>query len=260
MMNESAEKAVMPVVTRECGAIELSANGVKMKTVAECAEFCRLLQAGGMIPKGMTVEGAVIATLAGARLGLDPFQSVQGIASINGRPAIWGDALVAIVKGSGLVEDEAVEYLPTRSDCKGVRYSVKRKGVPTPYVGTFSKADAEKAGLWGKGVWQAYPARMMFNRARAFALRDGFADVLRGFRIAEEEQDSVTAQEAPTQEQEAPQLPRRRTRASASELLSRINEKQAQAITVDAVDVKEAPAETVTVDAPAETQEATPEI
>ena len=253
MMNESAEKEVMPVVTRECGAIELSSNGVKMKTVAECAEFCRLLQAGGMIPKGMTVEGAVIATLAGARLGLDPFQSVQGIASINGRPAIWGDALVAIVKGSGLVEDEAVEYLPTRSDCKGVRYSVKRKGVPTPYVGTFSKADAEKAGLWGKGVWQAYPARMMFNRARAFALRDGFADVLRGFRIAEEEQDSVTAQEAP-------QLQRRRTRASASELLSRINEKQAQAITVDAVDVKEAPAETVTVDAPAETQEATPEI
>lgn len=259
MMNESAEKAVMPVVSRECGAIELSANGVKMKTVAECAEFCRLLQAGGMIPKGMTVEGAVIATLAGARLGLDPFQSVQGIASINGRPAIWGDALVAIVKGSGLVEDEAVEYLPTRSDCKGVRYSVKRKGVPTPYVGTFSKADAEKAGLWGKGVWQAYPARMMFNRARAFALRDGFADVLRGFRIAEEEQDSVTAQEVPTHDVEAPQpLPRRRQRATASELLSRINEKQAQAITVDAVDVKEAPAETITVDAP-ETQ-ATPEL
>lgn len=252
-MNESAEKAVMPVVSRECGAIELSSNGVKMKTVAECAEFCRLLQAGGMIPKGMTVEGAVIATLAGARLGLDPFQSVQGIATINGRPAIWGDALVAIVKGSGLVEDEAVEYLPTRSECKGVRYSVKRKGVPTPYVGTFSKADAEKAGLWGKGVWQAYPARMMFNRARAFALRDGFADVLRGFRIAEEEQDTITAQgvhEAPAESDR----PKRRTRASASELLARIDAKQADSeptITVDAVGVTEATAEST---------EATPEI
>lgn len=236
-MNESAEtRAVVPVVTPECGAIELASNGVKMKTVAECAEFCRLLQAGGMIPKGMTVEGAVIATLAGARLGLDPFQSVQGIATINGRPAIWGDALVAIVKGSGLVEDEAVEYLPTRSECKGVRYSVKRKGVPTPYVGTFSKADAEKAGLWGKGVWQAYPARMMFNRARAFALRDGFADVLRGFRIAEEEQDAVT-HDAPAEADR----PRKRTRASASELLARIDAKTADAeptITVDAVDVK----------------------
>ena len=240
MMNESAEKAVMPVVSRECGAIELSANGVKMKTVAECAEFCRLLQAGGMIPKGMTVEGAVIATLAGARLGLDPFQSVQGIASINGRPAIWGDALVAIVKGSGLVEDEAVEYLPTRSDCKGVRYSVKRKGVPTPYVGTFSKADAEKAGLWGKGVWQAYPARMLLNRARAFALRDGFADVLKGFRVAEEEQDVVDAE---------PKAEPKAKRASASAIL-----KIAQpAETVEPVEVAET-AEPVEVAEVAETE------
>lgn len=233
MMNEKCETstALAPIVTAECGAIELASNGVKMKTVAECAEFCRLLQAGGMLPKGTTLEGAVISVIAGSRLGLDPFQAVQGIATINGRPAIWGDALVAIVKGSGLVEDEMVEYLPTRNDCKGVRYTVKRKGIATPYVGTFSKADAEKAGLWGKGVWQSYPARMMFNRARAFALRDGFADVLRGFRVMEEEQD-VPSAETP----ETPEKPRRKTRATASELLSQIEEKQAHAevITVDA--------------------------
>lgn len=195
---------------RDAGALELTANGVQMRTVAEVGAFCALLGRANMLPKGTTPEGAVVAVLAGARLGLDPFQSVQGIASINGRPAIWGDALVAIVKGSGLVEDESVEYLPNKRECHGVRYSVKRKGIATPYEGTFTKADAERAGLWGKGVWQAYPARMLLNRARAFALRDGFADVLKGFRVAEEEQDVIDAE---------PKAEPKAKRASASSIL-----------------------------------------
>src|SRR5690606_6210149 len=59
-----------------------------------------------------------------------------------------------------------------------------------PIKATFSVADAKKAGLWGKqGPWQQYPKRMLSMRARAFALRDGFADVLRGLGIAEEVQD-----------------------------------------------------------------------
>lgn len=228
---------------RDAGALELTANGVQMRTVAEVGAFCALLGRANMLPKGTTPEGAVVAVLAGARLGLDPFQSVQGIASINGRPAIWGDALVAIVKGSGQVEDETVEYLPTRKDCLGVRYTVKRKGIATPYEGTFSKADAEKAGLWGKGVWQAYPARMMFNRARAFALRDGFADVLRGFRIAEEEQDTINAEPLP----DTPKM----KRVSASTILAQTATEPKQE--ANAVDVAEAtPAETTTAEAKTE--------
>jgi hypothetical protein len=43
-----------------------------------------------------------------------------------------------------------------------------------------SVADA-KGRLWTrKGPWEHYPQRMLQMRARAFALRDGFADVLRG--------------------------------------------------------------------------------
>lgn len=198
----------------DVGAIELTANGVKMSTVAQVAGFCGLCQRAGMLPKGTSLEGAVVAVLAGARLGLDAFQAIQGISVINGRPALWGDALVAIVKGSGLLEDEKVEYLPTRKDCLGVRYTCKRKGIHTPYEGTFTKADAEKAGLWGKNVWGAYPARMMLSRARAYALRDAFADVLKGFRVAEEEQDVVDA--SPTAP--APEKPRKK-RAAASEIL-----------------------------------------
>jgi hypothetical protein len=50
--------------------------------------------------------------------------------------------------------------------------------------------DAKRAGLAGKqGPWQQYPKRMLQMRARAFALRDVFPDVLRGVYVAEEAAD-----------------------------------------------------------------------
>ena len=66
----------------------------------------------------------------------------------------------------------------------------KRQGYPSPSVSRFSVADAKKAGLWGKsGPWTQYPSRMLQLRARGFALRNAFADALRGLVTAEEAQD-----------------------------------------------------------------------
>ncbi|HHH2239778.1 TPA: hypothetical protein ACPZUV_004417, partial [Yersinia enterocolitica] len=39
----------------------------------------------------------LIAMQMGAELGFQPMQSVQGIAVINGRPSVWGDALRALI-------------------------------------------------------------------------------------------------------------------------------------------------------------------
>jgi len=68
--------------------------------------------------------------------------------------------------------------------------AARRKDDPTEIVSVFSVADAKKAGLWGKaGPWQQYPKRMLQMRARGFALRDAFPDVLRGVISAEEAAD-----------------------------------------------------------------------
>jgi hypothetical protein len=62
----------------------------------------------------------------------------------------------------------------------------KRKG-RTPVTAKFSVEDAKRAGLWAKqGPWSAYPKRMLQMRARGFALRDAFPDVLKGMITAEE--------------------------------------------------------------------------
>lgn len=136
-----------------------------------------------------TVESATAAIMHGATLGLTPFQSVQWIVIINGRPTLWGDGAVAVVWSSGecLVCD--VEMLG-KGDERYAQATAARKGVAKATVRTFSVADAKKAGLWGKaGPWSNYPERMLLNRARAFAIRDLFADKLQGISIREEIDD-----------------------------------------------------------------------
>ena len=65
---------------------------------------------------------------------------------------------------------------------------------------TFSIADAKRARLTNKpGPWQDYPSRMLKMRARGFALRDTFADMLGGLITTEEAKDypvNITPTEA----------------------------------------------------------------
>jgi len=127
----------------------------------------------------------LIAIQWGEEIGLAPLQSTQNIAVINGRPALWGDALPALVKAS-----KQCEYISLTCENNIATCKVKRVGEPEHTV-IFSKAMAEKARLWGKaGPWCDYPERMLQNRARAFALRDTFPDVLKGLYTVEELDDS----------------------------------------------------------------------
>lgn len=141
----------------------------------------------GMAPKGLeTPEKAMVAIMHGMEVGMTPMAALQSIAVVNGRPTIWGDGAIGLVRSSGKLE-WIKETITGVDDSMVATCEVKRKGDPDPVKATFSVADAKKAGLWGKqGPWQQYPKRMLAMRARAFVLRDTFADILRGLGIAEE--------------------------------------------------------------------------
>ena len=145
-----------------------------------------------MAPRGLdTPEKAMVAIMHGLEVGLTPMNALQSIAVVNGRPTIWGDGAIGLARASGMLEwmDEKFEGTEYQDTFKAVCL-VKRKGEPRPIRTEFSVADAKKAGLWGKqGPWQQYPKRMLQMRARAFNLRDGFADVLKGLSIKEEVED-----------------------------------------------------------------------
>lgn len=221
---------ITKLIPPEAQGIPLSPRGqVMLRSVGEAAGFASLMAASGMLPPKVTVPSAVVAIIAGASIGLNPFESVQSIAVVNGRPSLYGDGLKAVVQGSGVWEGEKVEWYKDKDgNIVACQVTVKRKGNPEPIVGRFSKKLAQQAGLWGKpGPWTQYPDRMMLARARTFALRDGFADCLKGVRSVEEEQDiALTRDSEPVPVLSAPaapvaQLPkpRRTRRASASEIL-----------------------------------------
>lgn len=178
----------------------------------------------GMAPRGLdTPEKAMVAILHGLEVGLTPMNALQSIAVINSRATIWGDGALGLVQASGKMSSHKEWYEGT-GDTRKAFCVVVRRGDPEPKQGEFSVADAKKAALWGKaGPWQQYSDRMLKMRARAFALRDGFSDVLRGLGIAEEVQDispkeierdeppappavQVTHQQSPATAPEAPKI------------------------------------------------------
>ena len=204
-MNENNRTTA--VASRTGTDIVFGADGkLQFNNYAAVLDFTGQLVAAGMAPKNKTKEQCAICIAFGLPLGMDVLASIQNIAVINGMPCVWGDALVGLVMASGLLEDMKTEYLPNTKDCSGVRVTVRRKGVPSPFEGMFSRKMAEMAGLWGKpGPWTQYPMRMMLNRARAFALRDAFPDVLKGLKVAEEVADiPVTVDPATTHVSPAP--------------------------------------------------------
>ena len=100
-----------------------------------------------------------------------------------------GDAALALVMASPVCEFVR-EVVDGDGDKMIATCTAKRRGYPEATVSVFSMADAKRAGLAGKtGPWTQYPRRMVQLRARGFALRDAFPDVLKGLVTAEEAQD-----------------------------------------------------------------------
>jgi hypothetical protein len=158
------------------------------KSLSEAYRIAKAVCAANMAPKGLdTPEACMIAIMHGLELGLSPMSALQRIAVINGRPTIWGDGALAIVKASGLCEaiEEWIEG--DRPETWMAVCNVMRRGDIIPTERRFSFEDAKRAKLWGKtGPWSDYPKRMLQMRARAFALRDAFPDVLGGLYLTEE--------------------------------------------------------------------------
>jgi hypothetical protein len=164
------------------------------KSLDEALRYAGEIAKSEFVPKDYQGKpgNVLVAMQMGLEVGLKPLQALQNIAVINGRPSVWGDAALALVRGSGKLK-LFKEFTPDKAIKEQMgRCEFQRVGDEEAAVYTFSVEDAKKAGLWGRqGPWSSYPGRMLQMRARAFALRDGFADVLKGLDVAEEAQDLI---------------------------------------------------------------------
>jgi len=169
-------------------------SGFAPQTLTEAMEFSKLLSDSTMVPRQYQgkPQDVLVCVQWGFEMGLQPMQALQNIAVINGKPSVYGDAAMALVQASPVCED-IEEYFEDEGTANPVAVCAAKRKNRKPVVAKFSVEDAKRAGLWGKqGPWTSYPKRMMQMRARGFALRDAFPDVLKGLITAEEAQDYPT--------------------------------------------------------------------
>lgn len=141
-----------------------------------------------------------LAVSAGASLGLAPFQAMQNIAVINGKPSVWGDALLAMVRNDKrcLSVKESIEGEGRNMKATCVVSRLAPNGETELISSSFSMGQAQSANLLNRPPWKSYPDRMLQMRARGFALRDAFADVIGGLITSEEAQDYPGANPIPS--------------------------------------------------------------
>jgi hypothetical protein len=204
----------------------LSGGGQVMAIVPQTFEdtmrISRAVCASGLAPSALigkltgddAAAAVAVAIMSGAELGLKPMVSLRSFTVINGKPALYGDGLINVVRMSG-----KVAYL--RTGCeersgKMIGYcEAKRLDTGEDKRVEFSQADAERAGLWqtkaivtkwnkwdkknedkpNDSPWYRFPQRMLAWRAAGYCLRELFGDVLGGIRDEFEAREIADAED-----------------------------------------------------------------
>lgn len=201
-MTEELIKKETAVAPRQPINIDLSA-GIVPKSYNEALQMAALLHGSGLAPKSLdTVQKCAVAMFMCIELGRPIMTGVQDIAVINGKAGIFGDAALAIVRASGLLEKfKEWETGTPYTDDWTFYCEVKRKGMSDIRKGVWSWVDSQRAGFdnptmkgGGKDIyspWTRFTRRMMQFKARNFPLRDEFGDVLKGMRLSEDNMDAI---------------------------------------------------------------------
>jgi len=146
----------------------------------------------GLLPNGIKSPQAALAIMiTGRELGLTAMQALRGIHVIEGKPTISADMMLALVRRSG----ECQWWRTVESTAERCTMSTLRRGETEPTTVTWTMADAQRAGLGGRGPWRAYPSAMLRARAKADLARLVYPDVVLGVYAREElaeEREPVT--------------------------------------------------------------------
>jgi hypothetical protein len=187
MNTKTDEQALVPINTQE---ILITDRGIDFKSFEGLWTVANMILKAKMAPEGLNTPHAIALVMArGRSVGLDPFQSMESMAVVNGRVMIWGDAPLAIARQHPAWDEsgfqEMIVYEKNGGPIKEAVCVTRRKG-GTARETHFSVEMATHAKLWGKvGPWTFYPHRMLMFRARGYALRDNFGDALKGLAIRE---------------------------------------------------------------------------
>lgn len=189
MANTNSNGRALAVAPPAKTSVQTGSRGLVLRSIEEMWRFSEAVSRSGIAPRGLgKPEQILVALEYGAELGLKPMQALATVMVVNGRATLYGDGMLAVVQASGLLID-ITETISGDGESLAATCIVKREGRPTPSKATFTWKEAKQAGLTGSDTYKKYPGRMLKARARAFALRDAFPDVLCGVMSTDEAED-----------------------------------------------------------------------
>jgi hypothetical protein len=132
-----------------------------------------------------SAQQAMVKIMAGAEVGLPPFQSMSGIHIIVGKPVIGAGLIASKIKGSGKYDYKVIQN--DEKACSLDFYQGKEK------IGnsTFTMEDAKKAQT--KNL-EKHPRNMLFARAISNGCKWYTPDVFGGPVYVPEEKDLMKAE------------------------------------------------------------------
>ena len=199
-MSEEKQLTTSPTRYEVMKEIEVTDEGVVLRTLAQIKTWAGEIASSGMAPKGMDSEQKVmLAVQTGMELGFTPMRSLQAVVIVNGRATLMGEAALGLIRASGRLAEGTQPMLGCRVTTEAEKLAgegdligyCRTKRAGQEWVETlFSQGDAKKAALWDKvGPWKSYPKRMLPWRAVGFHMRDYWSDVGNGLMLADEAMD-----------------------------------------------------------------------
>lgn len=134
-------------------------------------------------------EHGIHAIMARAKaLGIHPFEALNGgFYIVQGKVGMSTEMMAALVRqrGHSVMKDP-------KSNGEICILHGKRADNGDTWTCTFSRADAEAAGLWGTATWKKYSATMLYNRCMSMLFRQLFPDLSLGAGYVEDELKEIT--------------------------------------------------------------------
>lgn len=155
----------------------LSKMELKLTSVSDLMSLSDIFLKSGLFVGCKSASQAAVKIMAGAELGIGPFASMDGFDTIQGRPAMSGGLMAAMVKRS-----EAYDYRVIKiedNECV-IEFFERGKSIG---VSKFTSKDAQAAQVSGKNNWKQYPRNMLFNRAISNGIRWYCPDLFLGVKV-----------------------------------------------------------------------------
>ena len=169
-----------------------------------------------------TEEEAFYVILKGWELGLPPMEALAQLFIVSGKVSIQAPAMISLANRSGLLKSLIIpDANKAAQEGRATVKAIRRDRPDDVYEFTFSREDAQKAGLLSKITWKNYEGQMLINRAASGCLRRAVPEALAGGGLyLSEELEKDDAEVITIDKPTTPALPTPSTTSESSETLT----------------------------------------